>query len=113
MLPRLGTSIGRTSRGFLIGQLKKLGIGTILDAKIKKFDGKDLEYEQGDESKTLENIDTFILATGVEPNDSLFNQVKESNPSFKLFKVGDCKKPRTMLEAIHEGFVAAYELDKK
>lgn len=113
MLPKLGMSIGRTSRGFLIGQLKKLGIATILNADIKKFKGKNLEYEQEGESKTLEGIDTFILATGVEPNDSLFNQVKESNPSFKLFKVGDCKKPRTMLEAIHEGFIAAYELDKK
>ena len=113
VLPKLGMSIGRTSRGFLIGQLKKLGIATILNANIKKFEGKNLEYEREDESKTLENIDSFILATGVEPNNSLFNQVKESNPSFKLFKVGDCKKPRTMLEAIHEGFIAAYELDKK
>lgn len=113
MLPKLGMSIGRTSRGFLIGQLKKLGIDTILNTTIKKFDGRILEYEQDNESKMLENIDTFILATGVEPNDSLFNKVKESNPSFKSFKVGDCKKPRTMLEAIHEGFKVAYELDKK
>jgi 2,4-dienoyl-CoA reductase (NADPH2) len=112
MLPKLGMSIGRTSRGFLIGQLEKLGIATILNANIKKFNGKNLEYELEGESSTLENIDTFILATGVEPNDSLFNQVKESGSSFKIFKVGDCKKPRTMLEAIHEGFIAAYELGK-
>jgi 2,4-dienoyl-CoA reductase (NADPH2) len=112
MLPKLGMSIGRTTRGFLIGQLMKLGIESILDVQIKKFEGKTLKYEQANEEKELENIDTFILATGVVPNDDLFNKVKETNPPYKIFKVGDCKKPRTMMEAIHEGFRTAYNLDK-
>jgi len=112
MLPKLGMSIGRTTRGFLIGQLMKLGINSVLDVQIKKFEGKTLIYEHENETKTLQNIDTFILATGVEPNDDLFNKVKETNPSYKIFKVGDCKRPRTMMEAIHEGFITAYNLDK-
>ncbi|MFW9950609.1 MAG: FAD-dependent oxidoreductase [Candidatus Thorarchaeota archaeon] len=112
MLPKLGMSIGRTSRGFLIGQLEKLGITSILNANLKRFEGKILTYEQENNIKTLEKIDTFILATGVEPNDDLFNKVKETNPPYKIFKVGDCKKPRTMLEATHEGFSTAYNLDK-
>lgn len=103
-LPKLGMSIGRTSRGFLIGQLKMLGIATILNANIKKFEGRILEYEQESESKMLENVDIFILATGVKPNDSLFNKVKESNPSFKLFKIGDCKEPRTCWKQYMKAF---------
>jgi 2,4-dienoyl-CoA reductase (NADPH2) len=112
MLPRLGMSIGRTTRGFLIGQLSKLGINSILEVTLKKFEGKTLTYEQQGEIKKLEHIDTFILATGVAPNNELFNKVKETNPPYKLFKVGDCKEPRTMMEAIHEGFSTAYNLDK-
>ena len=112
MLPKLGMSVGRTTRGFLIGQLIKLGIKSILDVQIKKFEGKTLIYEHENEIKTLQNIDTFILATGVEPNDDLFNKVKETNPPYKIFKIGDCKEPRTMMEAIHEGFSTAYNLDK-
>lgn len=112
MLPKLGMSVGRTTRGFLIGQLMKLGINSILDVQIKKIEGKTLTYEHNNERKTLENIDTFILATGVVPNDELFNKVKQTNPTYKLFKIGDCKKPRTMMEAIHEGFRTAYNLDK-
>ncbi|TFG23886.1 MAG: NADH:flavin oxidoreductase [Promethearchaeota archaeon] len=112
MLPKLGMSVGRTTRGFLIGQLMKLGIKSILDVQINKFEGKTLLYEHENEIKKLENIDTFILATGVVPNDELFNLVKQTNPSYKLFKIGDCKKPRTMMEAIHEGFKTAYKLDK-
>ncbi|GAI81967.1 unnamed protein product, partial [marine sediment metagenome] len=112
MLPKLGMSIGRTTRGFLIGQIKKLGIISILNVQIKKFEGKTLIYEHGNETKTLENIDTFIIAAGVTPNDELFNKVKQTNPPYKIFKIGDCKKPRTMMEAIHEGFRTAYNLDK-
>jgi 2,4-dienoyl-CoA reductase (NADPH2) len=113
LLPKLGMSIGRTTRGFLIGQLTKLGIDTILDVKITKFEGKTIEYEQGGEKKKLNGIDTTILATGVEPNSDLYEKLKETNPSYKVYRIGDCKNPRTMMEAIHEGFEAAYELDKK
>lgn len=112
MLPKLGMSIGRTTRGFLIGQLMKLGINSILGVQIKKFEGKTIVFEHENDIKTFSDVDTFILATGVESNDDLFNEVKEANPPYKIFKVGDCKRPRTMMEAIHEGFKTAYKLDK-
>ncbi|MFX1339830.1 MAG: FAD-dependent oxidoreductase, partial [Promethearchaeota archaeon] len=112
MLPKLGLNVGRTTRGFLIGHMMKLGINIITNANITKFEGKIINYDHAGESKTLEGIDTVILATGVKPNTDLHDKVKESNPSFKIFKIGDCKKARTMMEAIHEGFKTAYNLDK-
>ena len=87
-----------------------------MGATINKFEGKTLEYtlkiDETEESKVLENVDTFVLATGVKSNTDLYEKVKASNPSFKMFNIGDSKEPRTMLEAIHEGFQAAYNLDK-
>ncbi len=112
MLPRLGTNVGRTTRGFLIGHMIKMGIKMIKSANITKFEGKTIEFEHAEGNQSLNDIDTFILATGVRANNDLHNKVKESNPSFKIYKIGDCKKPRTMLEAIHEGFKTAYKLDK-
>ena len=112
VLPRIGTNIGKSTRGFLMGYLNKLGINAITSANIEKFDGKTIQYELGSDTKILEDIDTFILATGVKPNKALHDKVKSSNPKFKIYKIGDCKKPRTMLEAIHEGFKTAYNLDK-
>jgi 2,4-dienoyl-CoA reductase (NADPH2) len=115
VLPRIGLNIGRSTRGFLMGYLTKLGINVITSANIEKLDGKILQYETGGDTKVLEDIDTFILATGVKPNKALHDEVKSSmssNPKFKIYKIGDCKKPRTMLEAIHEGFKTAYNLDK-
>ncbi len=100
----------------MIGHTMKMGIKTITGANITKFEGKSVEYELEGEKNTLDNIDTFILATGVQPNTDLFDKAEASNPSYKIHRVGDCKdkdkKKRTMLDAIHEGFQTAYNLDK-
>jgi len=99
ILPRLGTNVGLTTRG------------TITGANITKFEERTIQYELDKDTKVLEDIDTVILATGVKPNKELHDKVKEANPSFMIAKIGDCKKPRTMMEAIHEGFKAAFKLD--
>jgi len=111
-LPKLGTNLGRTTRGFMIGHTMKLGIKRILGANITRFEGKTMDYEVESEKKSLENIDTFILATGAKPNTDLYDAIESTNPSFKMYKIGDCKEPRMMMEAIHEGFETAYNLDK-
>ena len=90
----------------------KLGINTITNANITKIEGKRIEFDVAGEPQELDNIDTVILATGVKPNTDLHDKVKASKPSFKIYKIGDCKKARTMMEAIHEGFKTAYKLDK-
>jgi 2,4-dienoyl-CoA reductase (NADPH2) len=111
ILPRLGTNVGRTTRGFLLGHMNKLGIKIITGANITKFDGRTIQYDLDKDTIVIENVDSVILATGVKPNIELHDKVKASNPSFAIFKIGDCKKPRTMLEAIHEGFKAAFKLN--
>jgi 2,4-dienoyl-CoA reductase (NADPH2) len=111
MLPRLGLNVGRTTRGFLIGHMIKLGINIITDAKITKFEGKTIEFDHAGANKSLDNINTVILATGVKPNTDLYEKIEASHPTFKIYKIGDCKKARTMMEAIHEGFKTAYNLD--
>jgi 2,4-dienoyl-CoA reductase (NADPH2) len=109
MLPKLGLNVGRTTRGFLIGHIMKLGINIITNANITKFEGKTVEFNHAGESKSLDNIDTFILATGVKPNTKLHDKIKASNPFYKIYKIGDCKKARTMMEAIHEVFKTAFK----
>ncbi|MFX1312986.1 MAG: FAD-dependent oxidoreductase, partial [Promethearchaeota archaeon] len=115
-LPKLATNVGRTTRGFLIGITQKLGINVITNANITQIKGNNIEFttksERGEETHTFKDIDTFILATGVRSNRDLFEKVKITNPSFKMFMIGDGKEPRTFMEAIHEGFQTAYNLDK-
>ncbi|MHA2034980.1 MAG: oxidoreductase [Promethearchaeota archaeon] len=117
VLPRLATNVGRTTRGYLIGISRKLQIDSIMNAEITKFEGNSMQYkvkvsDQEEETHTMDNINTFILATGVKSNTDLYEKVKATNPSYKMFNIGDSKEPRTMMEAIHEGFETAYNLDK-
>ncbi len=113
MLPRIGNSIGKSTRWTMLDEVKHLGIDVITNATITKFEGKSVHFTHNNEEKTIGNIDTFILATGVRPNQDLYNQLKKMNMQAKVYRIGDCKKPRTLLEAVHDGYKVAYNLDKK
>jgi len=113
LLPKIGTSIGKSTRWVMIDELKMLGINVITNAKILKFEKDVVEFEHEGSIKKLEKIDTFILATGVNSNRTLYQQLKNQNPQYKIYLIGDCKKPRTILEAIHEAFKIVYNLDNK
>jgi 2,4-dienoyl-CoA reductase (NADPH2) len=113
LLPRIGTSIGRSTRWTMLDEIKDLEIDVITNATITKFEGKTVHFTHENEEKTLEGIDTFILATGVKSNRELYDKLKKMNLPCKLYRIGDCNKPRTLMEAIHEGYKTAYNLDKK
>ncbi|MHA1112231.1 MAG: oxidoreductase [Promethearchaeota archaeon] len=113
LLPRIGNSIGKSTRWTMLDEIKHLGIEVVTNATITKFEGKTVHFTHNNEEKTLGDVDTFILATGVKPNRDLYNKLKKMELPSKLYRIGDCKKPRTLLEAIHEGYKVAYNLDKK
>jgi 2,4-dienoyl-CoA reductase-like NADH-dependent reductase (Old Yellow Enzyme family)/thioredoxin reductase len=52
--------------------------------------------------------DTFVLAAGSTPNNELKQAIEKTGVKVKC--VGDCVEPRTILEAIKEGWLAASEI---
>ena len=52
--------------------------------------------------------DTIVLAAGSVPNNELKEAIEKAGIEVKC--VGDCVEPRTMLEAIKEGWLAAAEI---
>ncbi|MCX5995591.1 MAG: FAD-dependent oxidoreductase [Chloroflexi bacterium] len=52
--------------------------------------------------------DTIVLAAGSTPNNELKEAIEKTGVKVKC--VGDCVEPRTMLEAIKEGWLAASEI---
>jgi len=52
--------------------------------------------------------DTFVLAAGSVPNNELKAAIEKTGVTVKC--VGDCVEPRTILEAIKEGWLAASEI---
>ena len=114
ILPEIGTSIGKSTRWVYLDELKKLGIQIIVNAKITKITDNAIEYFIENTEHKLDNLDTIVLATGVKPNEDLYETLKPElgkagfNP--KIIKLGDCRKVGTILDAIHSGFDAVKKL---
>jgi mycofactocin system FadH/OYE family oxidoreductase 2 len=52
--------------------------------------------------KTIEGVDTIVLAAGNRADDRLYKELKGKTK--ELHRVGDCVSPRRALEAIYEGY---------
>ena len=46
--------------------------------------------------------DTIVLAAGSRPNTKLMKELERKVP--EVYQIGDCLKPRSILEALTEGF---------
>ena len=51
---------------------------------------------------------TVVVATGYKPNQDLLKTL--NGKVDELYKIGDCVRVRTALEAIHEGFEAGLKI---
>ena len=52
--------------------------------------------------------DTIVVAVGAKPNDALVKELDGKVP--ELYVIGDCLKPRRMINAIHEGADIGYQI---
>jgi len=59
-------------------------------------------------SKEIE-CDTIALAVGFKPTNNLYN-ILEKEKIAQFYSIGDCKKPRRILDAIWEGYFIANEI---
>ncbi len=53
-----------------------------------------------DEEQVLGEVDTIVLAIGRRSNDALYRALQERMPAFRI---GDCRAPRLLQHAIHDG----------
>ena len=100
-----------------------LNVNVITNIQVTKFANKAVYFknrsEENADEDIVENVDTFILATGVTSNRDLANSFKNlipqnsiNNKIPKMKFIGDSRKDGTILEAVRDGFKAAYKLGK-
>lgn len=83
--------------------LNKFGIPIIVDCDILEIKSDKVIYKQfGAEREIF--ADMVVLASGMMPNNSLEKKLLKLD--IPVTSVGDCKQPREVFEAIHEGFEA-------
>ena len=60
------------------------------------------------EERILRDVDTIVLAIGRRSNDALYRALRERLPTFRI---GDCRAPRLLKHAIHDGDAIGRELE--
>ncbi|MHA1233575.1 MAG: oxidoreductase [Promethearchaeota archaeon] len=102
-LPKLGTALGKTTKWVLLDKCDYLGVKKLTSVKVTEI-GKDyVSYTDAtDTEQQINNVDYVYYATGVKPNNSLFKEIKALK--IPVEKLGDAKKPQTVMEAINRGY---------
>jgi 2,4-dienoyl-CoA reductase-like NADH-dependent reductase (Old Yellow Enzyme family)/NADPH-dependent glutamate synthase beta subunit-like oxidoreductase len=108
MLSHVATDMGLLTKALLIQRMKQKGIKIFTKKKVKEINSGGMILEEEGHTETIDHIDTIVLAMGYKSNMNLGKIVEEKG--IPVYKIGDCLEPRNMMEAIHEGFLLAYEL---
>ena len=62
------------------------------------------------EERTLHDVDTIVLAIGRRSNDALYHALRER---LLIFRIGDCRAPRLLEHAIHDGDAIGRDLESQ
>ncbi len=105
--PEMAISVG-TMRTFFLNRLVAKGVTLLAGVRYKEVTSKGLMVTTK-EGKTMPiEADSIVLATGANPNRKLYEELKNEFP--ELYAIGDCMKPRTIRDAITDGFRIATQI---
>lgn len=76
--------------------------------KYERFDGKNLIIVTKEGEKKIIEADTIVLAAGAKPNKELYQALE--GRTLEIYLAGDCVQPRSIRDAIADGFRMAYAL---
>jgi NADPH-dependent 2,4-dienoyl-CoA reductase/sulfur reductase-like enzyme len=103
ILPEIATGSDADTKTYFSLKFQKNAVKVYTDTELRRVDRKTAILQKGNEEIKIQ-VETVVFAVGAEPNDGLYNELISSGSS--VIKVGDCVKPRTLLEAVQEGFKA-------
>jgi len=78
------------------------------EKKCVEITAEDVKIEDKQGNKLILNVDTVVVAAGMNPDVDTIEQLREGALNF--YPVGDCIKPERIMEAVHSGFYAALDI---
>ncbi|MEJ2278912.1 MAG: FAD-dependent oxidoreductase [Candidatus Lokiarchaeota archaeon] len=107
-LPKLGSALGKTTKWVLLDKCDKLGVKMLTNVNVKEIGEDNVLYtDKNGNEQILQNVDNVYYATGVHSNDELFSKIKRLNKKIDVQKIGDARKPQTVLEATERAYKVA------
>lgn len=100
MLDEIGKDMVWVARAPLLLRLTDAGVGIAVKAKVEGITDKGVKATREGESVFFEG-DSVVLAVGMRPNRELAEKLE--NKVKAIYVIGDCDKPRKILDAISDG----------
>jgi len=106
--PEMALAVGASLRAFFLNRLSEKGVTLLTEIKYNEIipGGIVVTTKEG-EKKTIE-ADTIVLAAGSIPDTKLYQGLKGKVP--EIHCAGDCVAPRTIRDAIAEGYRLGLEI---
>jgi len=101
---RLATKVNRSIRGPMLERLRAKGATILTGVDYQKITSAGVVIKDNAGKEKIVEADTVVLATGATPNDELVALLKGKVP--RLVRIGDCVTPRSIKEAVEEGYQA-------
>lgn len=104
----MALGVGPSLRPFFLNRLSEKGVTLLTEIKYNEVtpDGLAVTTKEG-EKKTVE-ADTIVLAAGSIPDKKLYEELKDKVP--EVHCAGDCVEPRTIRDAIADGYRLGLEI---
>ena len=108
-LDMIAPKMGRRARERLLNILAAKGVTMLPSARCEEIKAGELTITVKEKGQQSVSADTFVLATGFEPNASLFKEAEGKIPEIHL--IGDASQPRNLGEALRDGFRIGHSID--
>lgn len=105
MLNDVATEMVPWSKEFLLERLKGYGVNILTSATVTEILDDGVVFTRNGNRESIRGVDRVILAMGARPVDHLSERVKDKVA--EVYLIGDAKKPRRALDAIHEAYEVA------
>jgi len=106
MLKGIGYDLGLTIKGEAISRLKTANVNILTETTAREIKDRCVMVERQGETLNLE-ADTVVMAVGSKSNNSLSKHMPDK---MAVFSIGDCVKPRNIIEAVAEGAKVARQI---
>jgi 2-enoate reductase len=105
-LPEVGVDGIMGSKEMIIDLLYSNNVKIITNKEVAGISDGEIELVDSLTKKktSISSIEDVIISTGLVKNDGLYEEIYKKYPQLDVYKAGDCKEPRKILNAIWEGY---------
>ena len=102
VLSDIATGGDTDTKTYFILRFKQNRVEVLTGAELMEVDRGTAVFKLKDK-EVRRRIGSVVCAVGAKSKEELFDEL---SPHFPVIKIGDCAQPRTILEAVQEGFRA-------